>query len=58
MRSTSRPATRPATFVAARCRSLKLAGTVITARSTGSPSAASAICLARRRTNALISGKV
>ena len=44
MRSTSSPATRPATFVAARCSSLKCAGTVMTARSTGSPSAASAIC--------------
>ena len=58
MRMTSRPATRPATFVAARCSSLKLAGTVMTARSTTSPSAFSAICLARRRTNALISGSV
>ena len=48
----------PATFVEARCSSLKCAGTVMTALSTVSPSAASAICRARLRTKALISGSV
>src|SRR5271155_1531214 len=47
MRRTSRPATRPATLVAARCSSLKFAGTVMTARSTVSPRARSAISLPR-----------
>ncbi len=37
MRFTSRPAMRPASFVAWRCESLKYAGTVITASVTSSP---------------------
>jgi hypothetical protein len=52
------PGDTPATLVAARCSSLKFAGTVMTARSTDSPRARSASSLARRRTNALISGSV
>ena len=58
MRRTSRPASLPASFVAARCGSLKFAGTVMTALSTTSPSAASATAFARRSTKALISGSV
>jgi len=64
MRSTSRPAMRPASRVAVRCASLKYAGTVMTARSTSlsnSPCAAknaSARCFSSRSTNAEISGAV
>ena len=45
MRSTSRPAMRPASFVALRWLSLKYAGTVRTAWEIVSPSFASASCL-------------
>ena len=47
IRSTSRPETRPATLVDARWSSLKCAGTVMTARSTRSPSATLCDLLAR-----------
>src|ERR687894_467556 len=56
MRFTSRPATLPASFVAWRWSSLKYAGTVMTAASTGSPRYASASALSFWRIIALISG--
>ena len=46
MRRMSSPASFPATFVAARCGSVKFAGTVMTALSTATPSAASAVAFA------------
>src|ERR671935_617261 len=56
MRSTFRPAIRPASFVASRCALLKYAGTVITASVTGSPRYASASAFSFCRIIALISG--
>src|SRR3954454_612825 len=56
MRLTSRPAMRPASFVAWRWSSLKYAGTVITAASTVSPRYASASALSFWRIIAEISG--
>src|SRR3954466_4240773 len=56
MRLTSRPAIRPASLVAWRWSSLKYAGTVMTALSTGSPRYASASALSFCRIIAEISG--
>jgi hypothetical protein len=57
MRSTCSPAAmRPASRVAVRCSSLKLAGTVITTCEQVLPRLSSATARARRSTNALISG--
>jgi len=56
MRLTSRPATRPASFVAWRWLSLKYAGTVITASVTFSPRYSSAVCFILPRIMAEISG--
>src|SRR5215218_5562470 len=56
MRLTSRPAMRPASFVAWRWSSLKYAGTVMTAESTGSPRYASASAFSFWRIIAEISG--
>src|SRR3954471_5613944 len=56
IRLTSRPATRPASFVAWRWSSLKYAGTVMTALSTVSPRYASASDFSFCRIIALISG--
>src|SRR3712207_2561913 len=56
MRLTSRPAMRPASFVAWRWSSLKYAGTVMTAPSTLSPRYASASALSLARIIALTSG--
>src|SRR3978361_1689685 len=56
MRLTSSPAILPAAVVACRWSSLKYAGTVITALSTGSPSFASASVFSFCRIIALISG--
>src|SRR3954470_23496630 len=56
IRLTSRPATRPASFVAWRWSSLKYAGTVMTALSTVSPRYASASAFSFCRIIALISG--
>ena len=52
MRSTVSPASSPARLVALRCESLKYAGTVITARVTGSPRARSASARSFLRTSA------
>ncbi len=49
IRSTWKPASRPASCVAATCRSPKYAGTVITARWNTSPERSSASSLSRRR---------
>ena len=56
IRSTSRPAILPASFVASRCALLKYAGTVITASVTDSPRYASASVFSFCRIIALISG--
>src|SRR5262249_46117998 len=56
IRSTSRPATRPASLVACRWLSLKYAGTVMTAWLTFSPRYASAASFSLRRIMAEISG--
>ena len=64
IRSTSRPAIRPASRVAVRCASLKYAGTVMTARSTSKSNSpcswkySSARRFSSRRMNAEISGGV
>ena len=55
MRFTSRPAMRPASFVAWRCESLKYAGTVMTASVIFSPRNASASVFSFCRIIALIS---
>ena len=56
MRMTSRPAIWPASLVACRCASLKYAGTVMTALSTGCPRYSSAACFSFCRIIAEISG--
>ena len=58
IRSTLRPAMRPASFVAWRCESLKYAGTVTTASVTFSPRYASAVAFIFCRTAAEISSGV
>jgi hypothetical protein len=55
IRSTSSPATRPASLVACRCASLKYAGTVTTAWVTRSPRLRPASSASLRSTSALIS---
>ena len=55
IRSTSRPAMRPASLVACRCASLKYAGTVMTASVTRSPRNLDASSASLRRTSAEIS---
>src|SRR6187402_3377262 len=57
-RRTSRPAMRPASFVACRCASLKYAGTVMTALVTAAPKYRSALRRSCCSTSAEISGGV